>query len=133
MRFIAIAAALALAGGCTSRARAYRFSSPLLGAADVPAESLSGSSRQGKRAQPLTVRRPVRGWQADAQQGAIRTVSARGIEATMPVASADAAAAITREGYARAVVWSRLPAPQSTQVDFSSVYSLRASIPFSRP
>ena len=38
-------------------------------------------------------------------------MSAHGIETTMPVASAEVAAAIAQEPYAREVVWSRLPAP----------------------
>jgi hypothetical protein len=114
-----LAAAVALSAGCASRAQPYRFSSPLLGAADVPAETLPGAkpaSKAAKAATALAKRRaaPVRvagGWQADAQQGAIRSVSARGIDAKMPVASAEAASQVTREGNARDVVWSRLPAP----------------------
>jgi len=111
----------ALGTGCATRSQPYRFSSPLLGAADVPGAPLPGtdpsrppgdtsaapSAIASRRAPP----RRAGGWQADAQQGAIRTVSARGIEAKTPVASADAASAITSERYAQQVVWSRLPAP----------------------
>jgi hypothetical protein len=38
-------------------------------------------------------------------------VSARGIEITMPTASAESAAAVAREPYAREIAWSQLPAP----------------------
>lgn len=108
-----LAAALALTAGCAARAQPYRFASPLLGAADVPPQALPGVKPASKA---VTKRRaaPVRvagGWQHDAQQGAVRSVSARGIETTMPVASAEAAAEVTRQGSAREVVWSRLPAP----------------------
>lgn len=125
MRRCLAAAALAVWAGCAARAQPYRFASPLLGAADVPAPALPGqraaseptdrppthrahtavASRRGTQAHR------VGGWQADSQQGAIRSVSARGIETTMPVASAEVAAAITTEPYAREIVWSRLPAP----------------------
>jgi hypothetical protein len=110
-----LAAALALCAGCASRAQPYRFASPLLGAADVPAESLPGAKPASKAAKAGKRRAaPVRvagGWQADAQQGSVRTVSAHGIDAKMPVASAEAASQVTQQGNARDVVWSRLPAP----------------------
>ena len=97
------------------RERPYRFSSPLLGAADVPPERLPGARRDERpavvAARPVVASRPAGGWQADAQAAAVRSVSARGLDTKMPVASADAAAAITQRGYARGVVWSRLPAP----------------------
>jgi hypothetical protein len=114
MRLRTLAAALALCAGCATRAQPYRFASPLLGAADVPAAELPGVARTS--AKPVAKRRanPVRvagGWQVDAQQGAIREVSARGLEARLPTASAEAADAVTQQGAARAVVWSRLPAP----------------------
>lgn len=90
----------------------------MLGAADVPSEPLPGDAQparsatsRGAIASRRAAPRRVGGWQADAQQGAIRTVSARGIEAKMPVASAEAAAEVTNERNAREVVWSRLPAP----------------------
>jgi hypothetical protein len=121
MRFGVLAAglgiALGLSTGCATRARPYRFSSPLLGAADVPAEALPGATTADPQRRDRAVAslraapRRVGGWQHDAQQGAIRTVSARGIDAKMPAASAEAAAAVTRDGHAREVVWSRLPAP----------------------
>jgi hypothetical protein len=114
MRLRILAAAFALCAGCASRAQPYRFASPLLGAADVPAESLPGAKPASKAARTSSKRRaaPVRvagGWQADAQQGSIRTVSAHGIDAKMPAASAEAATQVTRD--ASDVVWSRLPAP----------------------
>jgi hypothetical protein len=113
MRLRTLAAALALTAGCAVRAQPYRFSSPMLGAADVPALALPGvkpasKARSKRRAAPVRV---AGGWQADAQQGAIRTVSAQGIEARMPTASAEAAAEVTDQGAARSVVWTRLPAP----------------------
>ncbi|HEY5927422.1 MAG TPA: hypothetical protein VIV11_37315 [Kofleriaceae bacterium] len=112
LRTLATVLAVAMAAattGCATRAQPYRFASPLLGAADVPAEPLPGVKPQSKatskrRAAPIRV---AGGWQADTQQGAIRTVSARGIDARMPVASAEAADAVTKSG----VAWSRLPAP----------------------
>jgi hypothetical protein len=119
MRFAVLAAALALSTGCASRSQPYRFASPLLGSADVPTAPLPGTGGDKRVAKRAASRRaaPVRvagGWQADAQQGAIRSVSARGIETAMPVASAEAASAVTRDGFAREVVWSRLPAPHRT-------------------
>jgi len=89
----------------------------MLGAADVPALALPGVKPASKatskrRAAPIRV---AGGWQVDAQQGAIRSVSARGIEAKMPTASAEAASAVTEQGAAREVVWSRLPAPHRGQ------------------
>ena len=115
MRFRALAGvwlALAIAG-CATRAHPYRFASPLLGNADVPAERLGNESPARERtvAHRRSSPRRVGGWQADAQHGPIRTVSARGIEAKMPVASAAAADAIAQQGAAREVVWSQLPAP----------------------
>jgi hypothetical protein len=113
MRLRTLAAALALIAGCAVRSQPYRFASPMLGAADIPAATLPGvkpasKARSKRRAAPIRV---AGGWQADAQQGAVRTVSAQGIEARMPTASAEAAAAVADEGAARAIVWSRLPAP----------------------
>lgn len=113
---------LGLGAGCATRRQPYRFASPLLGAADVPASPLPSAQPSSEDRPPRAKRTtrvasrqaaPVRvgGWQADAQQGVIREVSARGIEARVPVASAEAADAVAREGHARAVVWSRLPAP----------------------
>lgn len=126
MRSRALASVLGLAiglgAGCATRSQPYRFASPLLGVADVPTAPLPGAEPAGEnrerptgRSRRVASRRaaPIRvgGWQADAQQGVIREVSARGIEARMPVASAEAADAVARDGHARAVVWSRLPAP----------------------
>ncbi len=106
---LAIGLVLALGPGCAARSQPYRFSSPLLGAADVPDAPLPGVKPASKavskrRAAPVRV---AGGWQADAQQGSIRTVSAHGIEAKMPVASAEAADAVVHG----TIVWSRLPAP----------------------
>jgi hypothetical protein len=110
-----LAAALALCAGCAARAQPYRFASPLLGSADVPAPDLPGVRPASKASQTAkrraAPRRVAGGWQADAQQGAVREVSARGIDAKMPTASAQAASAIAELGAAREVVWSRLPAP----------------------
>src|SRR5262245_7257181 len=113
MRPLALAALASLAAlattGCATRARPYRFSSPLLGAADVPAAPLPHSTPAPRIAAVHPHSR--RGWQSDAQASSIRTVSAAGIEARMPVASAEAAASVTDDGYARPAVWSMLPAP----------------------
>lgn len=127
MRFFALAAVLGLAiglgTGCASRAQPYRFASPLLGNADVPDHLLPDPAGEPdehaprrRRGSPAVASRPaaprrVGGWQADSQQGAIRTVSAHGIETKQPVASAEVASAVGEERYAREVVWSRLPAP----------------------
>ena len=111
--FAAVLAVALAATGCAVRTQPYRFASPMLGAADVPAPSLPGvepasKARSKRRSAPA---RYAGGWQADAQQGSIRTVSAQGIEARKPVASEQAAASVTEQGAAREVVWSRLPAP----------------------
>jgi hypothetical protein len=116
MRLRILAAAFALCAGCASRAQPYRFASPLLGSADVPAATLPGAKPASRAAKAGGKRRAAAvrvagGWQVDAQQGAVRSVSARGIEAKMPVASAEAASQVSREGNAREVIWSRLPAP----------------------
>ena len=118
MRFSALAAVLALAAtGCAQRTQPYRFSSPMLGVADLPAAPLpgrpgpdSGPSRS-RAANPVVASRPVGGWQVDAQAGTVRSVSARGLEMHTPVASAEAADAVASAASARGVVWSRLPAP----------------------
>ena len=103
-KLVLLAAVLA---GCATRAQPYRFSSPMLGMADVPAASLY-EEPQRRRSTPA---RRAGGWQADAQGGAIRTVSARGIETKMPEASASAAEEIREETYASQPAWSKLPAP----------------------
>lgn len=117
MRLPALAALLTLVA-CAPRARPYRFSSPLLGGADVPAAVLPGRPAPHERGEVVAkaAHATGRGWQHDAQAGAIRSVSARGIELTMPTASAEAATAVAHEGYARDVVWSRLPAPNVDEV-----------------
>ena len=124
MRFRALPAlllAVAGASGCATRAQPYRFSSPLLGMANVPAEPLPGSPaspRPDAQSRSHIARSaPARrggGWQADAQGGPIRVVSARGIELKAPVASAEEADSIRDERYAQAPIWMRLPAPQRT-------------------
>ena len=108
------------AAACGTRTLPYRFASPMLGQADVPSAADS-ATRPTAPSAPSTERptsgrsdtgRPhaAYGWQADAQAG-VRTVSAHGIEITMPTASADAAAAVTRDPYARPAAWSSLRAP----------------------
>ncbi|HSD88033.1 MAG TPA: hypothetical protein VLB44_10985 [Kofleriaceae bacterium] len=124
MRFRALPALLltvAGASGCATRTQPYRFSSPLLGMVDVPAEPLPGSPAAARPDGPsrshIARSAPARrggGWQADAQGGPIRVVSARGIELKAPVASAEEADSIRDERYAQAPVWMRLPAPQRT-------------------
>jgi hypothetical protein len=128
---LAVAAA---AGGCAPRAQPYRFSMPMLGQADVPAEALGPAAGHGngRGADTRTAarsgcgqgagRRPdaprtsyAYGWQKDAQSG-IRTVSAAGIELKQPEASEAGALAVTDSGIAheiatRGVLASRLPAP----------------------
>jgi hypothetical protein len=122
MRLRVLATLLAIAAtGCAQRTQPYRFSSPMLGLADLPPAPLpgrrgpdSGPSRPPAgphRANPVVASRPVGGWQVDAQAGTIRSVSARGIEMHAPVASAAAADAIASEATSRSVVWSQLPAP----------------------
>lgn len=121
MRFPALTALLALAAtGCAVRSQPYRFSSPMLGLADLPAAPLPGhaghDAPRSRTANPVVASRPVGGWQADAQAGTIRSVSARGLDTRMPVASAEAADAVAREASAHGVVWSRLPAPHQAPV-----------------
>lgn len=106
MRNLALLAALL--AGCATRATPYRFSSPMLGMADVPAQSLYEPN--APRPRSSTARR-AGGWQADAQAGAIRVVSARGIETKMPEASASAAEEVRADRYASQPAWSQLPAP----------------------
>lgn len=110
MRRLLFLAAL-IASGCASRAQPYRFSSPMLGMADVPPASLhevTPSPGSPHRAAPP---RRAGGWQADTQGAPIRVVSARGIETKMPEASATAAEAIREEHYASQPAWAQLPAP----------------------
>ena len=117
MRTFALGALLLVAtSGCATRARPYRFSSPLLGMADVPPVTLSKPKHHAEqvagRSAPVT--RRAGGWQADAQEGTIRVVSARGIELHRPVASAQEAAAIADEPNASPDAWAKLPAPNLT-------------------
>lgn len=120
--FAAALFALALAPACATRTQPYRFASPMLGVADVPRAAAPLGTQapisapatrhiSSRRAAPIRV---AGGWQADTQQGPIRTVSAAGIDARMPTASAEAATAVTNDPYARPIVWSRLPAPHRT-------------------
>ena len=114
MRLGTLLVALA-ASGCATRARPYRFASPMLGQADVPnADRPAGTMETAEPPAPPPKQpsHPTRayGWQADAQAG-VRTVTAHGIEVTMPTASAEAAAAVTRAPYAHEVLWSTLRAP----------------------
>jgi hypothetical protein len=113
MRRLLLFAAV-IASGCVSRAEPYRFSSPMLGMADVPPPSLhedgspTSSSSSSRRAAPP---RRAGGWQADTQGAAIRVVSANGIETKMPQASAAAAEEVREERYATQPAWMQLPAP----------------------
>ncbi|HTL35811.1 MAG TPA: hypothetical protein VL326_21925 [Kofleriaceae bacterium] len=105
------------ATGCATRARPYRFSSPLLGMADVPPAPLPGSETKSHATRVAGRSSPPRragGWQADTQGGAIRVVSAAGIELKKPVASAEAADAIVAEPNAQPSSWESLPAPNKT-------------------
>ncbi|MGE5184251.1 MAG: hypothetical protein ACM31C_19415, partial [Acidobacteriota bacterium] len=86
-------AALCLLGACATRSQPYRFASPLLGAADVPDMSLP---------------RPVAG-RPDSGRSAVREPDVTA--APIRVASAAAADRVRTQPSARAVVWSRLPAP----------------------
>lgn len=97
----------AILAGCATRTTPYRFSSPMLGMADVPPESLYDEKPTKRR----SAARRAGGWQADAQAGSIRVVSARGIETKMPEASAAAAQEIREERFATQPAWSQLPAP----------------------
>jgi hypothetical protein len=117
----------AVSSGCATRERPYRFSSPLLGMADVPPAPLPSSKQQPERvAGRSSPARRAGGWQADAQGGPIRVVSARGIELKKPVASAEAAEAIAAETNAQPSAYSQLPAPNKTP---SITESIVAAIP----
>jgi len=98
MRLALAAAALAaLAGGCASRARPYRFGSPMLGMAEVPVEPL--------RADPAPpARRPAL---ANREAAPIRVVSAPRIREASAAAAAEIAAVPAAAPAARAA----LPAP----------------------
>jgi hypothetical protein len=111
------------ASACAPRAQPYRFSMPMLGQADVPAETLRTQTIDPEALPAKKViahatatggaPRPkyAYGWQTDAQSG-IRTVSARGIELKQPEASAETAAAVISESAAaRPEWWAHLPAP----------------------
>src|SRR5688572_6467212 len=114
MRALLIAAAL---GACAPpTAQPYRFSSPLLGRADVPppaapAPKPMAAPKRAARTDAVASASPrarhyAYGWQIDAQAG-IRVASAKGIELSAPEASAESADAVAKSG----VVYSRLPAP----------------------
>jgi hypothetical protein len=110
MRRLLLLAAV-LASGCASRAQPNRFSSPMLGMADVPAASLHAPIPEQQKSRPAPSPQRAGGWQADAQGGSIRVVSARGIEWQMPQASASAAEEVREEHYATQPAWAQLPAP----------------------
>jgi hypothetical protein len=110
MRRLPLLAAV-LASGCATRAQPYRFSSPMLGMADIPTASLHTPIPQQETKRPKPSPRRGGGWQADAQGGSIRVVSARGIEWQMPQASASAAEEVREEHYASQPAWAQLPAP----------------------
>lgn len=90
------------ATGCTARARPYRFASPMLGTAEVPAPALGDApappSAEGRRDRPALAQR-------EAEH--IRVVSAP----TIREASAAAALAITAVPAAQPEVRASLPAP----------------------
>jgi hypothetical protein len=98
-----------LAAGCATRAQPYRFASPLIGGADLPAHALPDRPRGRDATAPAVARAPA---PARASTRPIRTVSMQDVAPPRAVvASAESAAAITQHGHARGVVWSRLPAP----------------------
>ena len=92
----------ALLGACTARARPYRFASPMLGAAQVPAAPLPGDPPPPP--EELANRREAR---------RIRVVSAP----TIREASAAAAAAVAEQPNARPAVRAVLPTPHRIPAD----------------
>ena len=96
----------------------------MLGMADVPTASLHTPipQQETKRARPSP--RRAGGWQADAQGGSIRVVSARGIEWRMPEASASAAEEVREEHYASQPAWMRLPAPHRASSSITDAIAL---------
>lgn len=125
MRRLLLIAAV-IASGCASRAQPYRFSSPMLGMADVPPASLhdlpASSSHPSNRAAPPP--RRAGGWQADTQGNAIRVVSANGIETKRIEASAAAAEEIREERYASQPTWASLPAPNRPSSSITDAITL---------
>ena len=118
-RMRATLVALLVTAGCASRGTPYRFASPMIGGADVPPVRL-GSERPVRPGSG----RPLVG-HADNRQPVDPYTSAPDVQppATLPaesrpirVASARAAEEIGHEPSARAVVWSRLPAPNRVPV-----------------
>jgi hypothetical protein len=113
MRALLFAAACIAASACAPRAQPYRFSMSMLGGADVPPAALPGPTRKQPAAAPRTTQPRTHyayGWQTDTQAG-IRTASAKGIELSMPEASAASADAVPRDAASNGVVYSRLPTP----------------------
>ena len=95
----------------------------MLGMADVPPASLhEGSTRPSNRAAPPP--RRAGGWQADTQGGAIRVVSANGIETKRIEASAAAADEIREERYASQPAWMQLPAPNRASSSITDAVAL---------
>lgn len=141
MRALLVVAAT-LAACAPPTAQPYRFSSPLLGRADVPPPALPGperkplnapASRSATRtasASPKPRAHYAYGWQVDAQAG-IRVASAKGIELSVPEASAQSADAVTKSG----VVYSRLPSPNkpaasgvTTAIDLPGLAHIREAV-----
>lgn len=96
---VALAAALAamVGAGCGTRARPYRFTSPMLGTAEVPRAPLRGDP----------IERPARPALANREAAGIRVVSAPVIRE----ASAAAAEAIVAQAAAQPEARAALPAP----------------------
>jgi hypothetical protein len=101
MRYLALATVLAAAasGACVARDRPHRFSSPMLGAADLPPPPLPGAPPPAR----LEVANRERGHRADP----IRVVSAPAIREASAAAAAQVATAPAAQEPARAA----LPTP----------------------
>ncbi|MBV8762753.1 MAG: hypothetical protein JO257_36045 [Deltaproteobacteria bacterium] len=109
-----------LLAGCATRTHAYRFASPMLGAADVPPPPLAA---------PLAAPRPPEPARLAHHAAPLHTTTARGVPgieaAPPPIASAAAADAVAAqatatgvvEPAASGVVISRLPAPHRLPSD----------------
>jgi hypothetical protein len=106
---------LLVLAACATRTQPYRFGSPLLGAADVPPEPLSGVRRPASDVRPDS-RTP------DSRTPGTRTPDSRTPDTRTPdimvapirVASAAAADAVVES---HAIVWSRLPSPHRVGAD----------------
>jgi len=112
--FCALAVAIG-AAACAGRAQPYRFSSPLLGGADVP------PSWSGKPSNPDEQwRRPADDDTITVQNGihlSPRTPTEDPRPGAIRVASAQAAAAVTVTAEENGVTWSKLPASHAIALD----------------